>query len=158
MEGVDGNISLTSKTKLNNDDCLNRACITILYIQKSKKQSLLKIVGRDMTFLIIEHFKATKNDNLAWSVVGFGHDIWIKIFSRCQAFQLRVLRRVCKTFYEWTNNTYVANLFREKIHEEWRGCVGEYKPTLPFYIECRRAWENRKLKEFKNKEPIYVSI
>lgn len=78
-------------------------------------------------------------------------DIWQYIFKWCQSFQLRVLRRVCRTFKDWLDCDG-CKMYFSCLHKECpRGL------TFGHYFRRRRRLETRKLeRELVSTVPNYV--
>ena len=89
----------------------------------------------------------------------YGYDIWYHIFHKCTSFQLRVLRRVCKTLYEWTNDDYMHKLYYELMHKEYEVLITNLHNNLSFkcYLSNRRRIERHQFDIFplKTEEIIF---
>lgn len=83
----------------------------------------------------------------------FLHDVWQHIFERCPSFQLRVLRRVCKTFYIWLSDDVTKKRYFELLSKERSSFY-----TLEDYISLRRKTENKILEHYFLKLPSQMVL
>ncbi len=91
-------------------------------------------------------------------IISYGYDIWYHIFHQCSSFQLRVLRRVCRTLYGWLNDETSHKLYYHLLHKEHQKLESvmfdpvEYKT----YLKVRRITEKYQLNNFPPNEKEYV--
>jgi len=91
-------------------------------------------------------------------IISYGYDIWYHIFHKCSSFQLRVLRRVCKTLYEWLNDESIHKLYYKLMYKEYLIVDASTVDPVKYesYLKVRRIVENYQLNNFPQNEQEYI--
>lgn len=95
---------------------------------------------------------------MSLDIISYGYDVWYHIFHNCSSFQLRVLRRVCKTFYDWLNDETSHKLYYNLMHKEHHIIEASMYDPVEYekYFKVRRITEKYQLDNFPPNEKEYV--